>query len=99
MTVKPLVFKVEFSKYIPEDKVEGILYISREYETAVHLCPCGCGAEIPIPITEDPREINGIRNPWYMSIPYKNVVTISPSLLNRECGAHYFITQNKVIPT
>ena len=36
----------EFVDYIPENLDRGVLYISRRYKTATHLCCCGCGREV-----------------------------------------------------
>ena len=40
------VIKHEFVDSIPAELVEGTLYISIRYATAVHRCCCGCGEEV-----------------------------------------------------
>ena len=83
-------FKTKFVHYIPEQIEEGVLYISEEYGSAVHLCACGCGHKAGIPIKPF----------WESGWSYTregDVVTLAPSLLHRfECQSHYFIEQNKV---
>ena len=44
----------KFVSRVPSEIEEGIIYISTEVNTAVHLCPCGCKTEIITPI--DPIE-------------------------------------------
>lgn len=39
----------EYVEFTPDDPAEGVLYISEEYETAIHKCPCGCGNEVVTP--------------------------------------------------
>lgn len=60
-------------------------------------CPCGCGETISLSLSPI------IQPYWAASISkYKNkrlLVTVTPSVYmrNTKCGAHYFITKNKVI--
>jgi len=37
------ILKPEFVEYIPNMLEIGVLYISIPYQTASHLCACGCG--------------------------------------------------------
>lgn len=78
----------KFVEYIPEEPEDGILYISVQYKTAVHLCACGCGNKVVTPITP---------NDWEMS--FNGVgVSLDPSIgnWNFPCKSHYFITRNKI---
>ena len=34
--------ETKFVKYIPDEIKEDVLYISYEFNTAIHLCACGC---------------------------------------------------------
>lgn len=80
-----------FIEFIPDEINEGELYISTEYNTCTHLCPCGCKERIPIPINNPNIES------WDLSIG-DGLVTISPSLQNRfKCKSHYFIRENKIV--
>lgn len=84
----------QFLTFIPEtDKLEpGILYISKLYKTASHLCPCGCGELVvtPLGIT---AEIEG----WWL-LQNGDKVTLSPSVgsLQLQCKSHYHIRNNKI---
>lgn len=79
----------KFVEFIPNSPEQGILYISIEYRTAVHLCVCGCGNKVVTPISPTDWEIrfNG------------KAVSLYPSIGNWsfECKTHYFITQNEII--
>ena len=83
-------FTPEFVVLMPErkDMKDGILYISDEYELAIHRCFCGCGEQTVTPIDADG---------WTL----KNVdgkISLNPSIGNQkmECGSHYFIRENRV---
>lgn len=81
--------KSVFVETIPVELQDGILYISKEHGTAISKCPCGCGQQSVLslrPVFSDGWSINNEEN---------GKVTIRPSILN-PCGAHYFITDNKV---
>jgi len=75
---------------IPKEKEEGVMYISLEYKTAVHLCACGCGKESVTPLKE---------GEWTL-IEQKGLVTLRPSIGNfsgeKPHHAHYFITNNQI---
>lgn len=79
-----------FVEFIPEQLEQGVLYISREYGTAIHLCVCGCGQQTVTPI--------GKPHGWQM-IETDGLVTLSPSIGNSafDCRSHYFIRKNHVI--
>lgn len=76
-------------EFIPEQLMEGVLYVSPRYGTAVHKCCCGCGEEVVTPI--GPTD-------WSMRIE-KGLVTLYPSIGNWSyaCRSHYLIRQGKVI--
>ena len=77
-----------YVKYIPEEKQQGILYISKEYNTTSHLCLCGCGNLTVIPI-------HGKDAGWWNLIEEDGKVSIYPSIGNQKiCGAHYWIKNN-----
>ncbi len=75
-------------KFIPEVLEEGILYVSHEYGTAVHLCCCGCGNQTVTPF---------FRGGWVLS-ERLGKVTLRPSIGNWAfpCRSHYWITENRV---
>jgi hypothetical protein len=79
----------KFVEFIPNSPEQGILYISIEYRTAVHLCICGCRNKVVTPISPIDWEIrfNG------------KTVSLYPSIgnWNFECKSHYFITRNEIV--
>jgi hypothetical protein len=81
--------KVEFHEFIPERLEEKTLYVSEKYETAIHLCICGCKNEVTTPFG---------RNGWQYHRE-SDIVTLSPSIgsFQLPCKSHYFIQRNKVV--
>lgn len=78
----------EFVHYIPERLEEGVLYVSMEYATAVHRCPCGCGEEVVTTIS--PTD-------WCLTFDGETV-SLTPSIgsWSFSCRSHYWITRNRV---
>lgn len=78
-----------FVEFVPEEVEEGIIYISVQYRTAVHLCVCGCGNKVVTPFS--PTD-------WKLTFDGKTV-SLSPSIGNWsfECKSHYFIEHNNII--
>lgn len=78
----------EFVEYIPERPAPGVLYVSRRYATALHLCCCGCGSEVVTPL-----------NPAKWRLTEDGVtVSLFPSIGNWSlpCQSHYWITSNRI---
>ncbi len=77
-----------FIKYIPEELAPGVLYVSMEYATVVHLCACGCGEKVVTPLS--PTD-------WNLHYDGRNI-TLSPSIGNFEfnCMSHYYIRNNRI---
>lgn len=78
----------EFVEFIPEKLEPGVLYVSRRYSTASHLCCCGCGMTVVTPLNSAKwrvTEVNG-------------TVSLSPSIGNWSfpCQSHYWIRDNRV---
>jgi hypothetical protein len=79
----------QFVEFVPENLKPGELYVSLEYNTANHLCACGCGFEV---VT--------ILGPADSSITYNGRgVSISTSIGNSNfpCKSHYWIKGNRVL--
>jgi hypothetical protein len=75
--------------YMPKVLEEGVLYVSEEFDTAAHLCACGCGSKIRTPL--GPTE-------WaFEETPVGP--TLHPSIGNwqQACMSHYWIRQGTVI--
>jgi hypothetical protein len=83
MTIVP-----KFVSRVPFEIEEGIIYISTDVNTAVHLCPCGCKTEIVTPI--DPTE-------WKFTYDGETI-TLYPSVgvWGAKCKSHYWITKNRI---
>jgi hypothetical protein len=77
-----------FLEFIPERLEPGVLYISRRYSTASHLCCCGCGREVVTPLN---------RARWRLNVR-RGTVSLTPSIGNWSfpCKSHYWIRANKV---
>lgn len=78
----------QYHKYIPDDLEEGILYISEQYSTAIHLCCCGCGEKVITPL-----KATG----WELSF-HENGASLYPSIGNWSfpCQSHYWIKEGGV---
>lgn len=78
----------EFVELMPSQLAEGVLYISIPYETAIHLCACGCGIKVVTPIS--PPE-------WRLTWD-GDTVSLFPSVGNWQfpCRSHYWITRSLV---
>jgi hypothetical protein len=81
-------FRPTFIEFIPSDPEPGILYVSLEYATAVHLCACGCRLKVVTPLS-----------PADWRLLFDGTVSIHPSIGNGQfpCQSHYFIRSNKVV--
>lgn len=81
-------FTQENVQYMPQALEPGVLYVSREFGIAIHLCPCGCGAKIRTPL--GPTE-------WLITETPEGP-SLSPSVGNwqQRCQSHYWITRGEV---
>lgn len=78
----------EFVEFIPGRLEPGVLYVSRRYATASHLCCCGCEREVVTPL-----------NPAKWRIAERGgKVSLAPSVGNWSfpCRSHYWINANRV---
>lgn len=77
-------------KFIPEQLEQGKLYISKEFEIAIHLCACGCGGKAVTPLGD---------GGWVLT-ENNGTITLRPSIGNwtgeKPYHAHYYITDNKI---
>lgn len=78
----------EFVKFIPANLTQGKLYVSMLYATTVHLCACGCGNRVVLPLSSAE---------WQLYFDGESV-SLTPSVGNREypCRSHYWIKANKI---
>lgn len=78
----------EFVDEIPEDLDEGVLYVSKRFSVAAHLCCCGCESRITTSL-----------KPTRWKLTYSgDSVSLSPSIGNWRlpCQSHYWIHSNQV---
>lgn len=73
---------------MPEQLDQGVLYISKRFRTASHLCCCGCGLKVVTPL-------NAAK--WTL-IDHGTCVSLTPSIgnWNFPCHSHYLIIRNGV---
>ena len=74
---------------MPEVMESDKVYISTKHSLTEHLCACGCGAEVSLPLA---------RSEW--RIVYDgDTVSIRPSIGNWRlpCKSHYLILENRTI--
>jgi hypothetical protein len=73
-------------KYIPAKLDSGILYVSKEFGSAAHLCACGCGTIVRTPLDR-----------WSLK-ETKDGPSLDPSIGNWQepCKSHYWIERGKI---
>ena len=78
----------EFVEFIPSNKVDGVVYVSIKYATAVHNCCCGCGNKVVTPLS--PTD-------WRLIFDGETI-SLYPSIgnWNFDCQSHYWIKNDKV---
>jgi Family of unknown function (DUF6527) len=76
-----------FIEYIPVELEPETLYISMNFETAVHLCACGCRTKVVTPF--GPHD-------WILT--FDGTVSLRPSVGNGQqaCRSHYYIRNNGI---
>ena len=79
----------ETVEFVPERLAPGVLYVSRRFSTASHLCCCGCGLEVVTPLNPARWRVNEIGGG----------VSLHPSVGNWsfDCRSHYWIEGGSVL--
>lgn len=79
---------LEHVQYLPKELTPGVLFVSKEYSVAGHLCACGCGQKVITPL--GPAE-------WTFS-ERNGRPTLYPSIGNWQlpCRSHYFIKDGAI---
>ncbi len=79
----------EFVDLLPKELREGVVYISLEHRTVVHLCCSGCGE----------RVVLGLSPAQWKLIFDGETISFSPSIGNGEltCNSHYWIRENRIV--
>lgn len=83
-----IAFSPRFVELIPQRVEERVIYISMEYATAIHRCPCGCGGEVVTAFS--PTD-------WSLEFDGESI-SLDPSIgnWNFPCRSHYYIKRGKV---
>jgi hypothetical protein len=73
----------------PDEPEPGLFYYSEDFRSSLHLCACGCGRRVILPIKPAG---------WRMDVSGTSV-SLFPSVGNREfdCRSHYLIRNGAVI--
>jgi hypothetical protein len=82
-------FELRRVRYMPKDLRSGVLYVSDEFDIAIHLCACGCGSKVKTPLGATEWSVQEARTG----------PTLRPSVGNwqQACQSHYLITRGEVI--
>ena len=76
-------------RFMPEVFEPGVLYVSEEFGTAIHLCACGCGSKVNTPL--GPTD-------WSFTDTALGP-SLYPSIGNWQlpCRSHYWIEEGLVV--
>lgn len=79
----------QHTEFIPERLQPGVLYVSKRYSTASHLCCCGCGQEVVTPLKP---------SKWKLS-EKGGTASLWPSIGNWSfpCQSHYIIRDGRIV--
>jgi hypothetical protein len=79
-------FELRKVQYMPTQLEPGILYVSKEFGAAAHLCACGCGTIVRTPLDR-----------WSLR-ETEDGPSLDPSIGNWQepCQSHYWIEGGKV---
>ena len=78
----------EFISSAPTQLEPATLYVSLQYRSVLHLCACGCGAEVVTPLAPDE---------WSVTFDGATI-SLAPSVGNDSlvCRSHYWIRQSEM---
>jgi len=79
----------EFVTFAPQVLEPGVVYVSMEYSTVLHLCCCGCSNQVVTPLA--PAR-------WHLMFDGETI-SLNPSIGNWSfpCKSHYWIERNRVL--
>lgn len=86
MTIDHLAHR--FVTSVPDVLDPGVLYVSVDYDTTIHLCACGCGSQVVLPL-----------HPSAWRVTYDGeTVSMTPSVGNWSfpCRSHYWIEHGRI---
>jgi hypothetical protein len=87
MTVERM--RLQAVEFMPAQLEPGVLYVSKKYRTAAHLCACGCGEKVRTQLGKlGWRFTHGRSGP-----------TLYPSIGNwqKPCRSHYYIRNGQIL--
>jgi hypothetical protein len=81
--------RLEAVEFMPAQLESGVLYVSKKYRTAAHLCACGCGEKVRTQLGD---------LGWSLT-KGRSGPTLYPSIGNwqKPCRSHYFIRDGRVL--
>lgn len=80
--------KLQPIHFMPQRLEPGVLYVSKEFDIAAHLCPCGCGHKVMTPL--GPTE-------WsFEEVGGKPTLRPSIGSWQLPCQSHYWIIQGEI---
>src|ERR1035437_3026982 len=87
--MKTKAMRLELVELMPSKLESGVLYVSHKYQTAAHLCACGCGEKIRTQLGP-------------LGWQFKNQrqgPSLYPSIGNwqKPCRSHYFIKGGRIV--
>lgn len=82
--------KPEYVQFMPnpDERRPGVIYISEIYRGAGWICPCGCKNWVYI--------MFGPQNWELIKEQDGKMISITPSIGDYACHAHYYIKNNKI---
>lgn len=85
-TINQVSIQPQYIEHMPDILEEAIIYISLEYQTASHLCLCGCKSLVVTPLGPN----------WWSIVNNSGKLTMTPSIgsFQLPCQSHYIITNN-----
>jgi hypothetical protein len=78
----------DFVDIIPSELEPGVLYVSIKYSVTMHLCACGCGERVALPL-----------HPGQWKITYDgDAISLNPSVGNvgTVCNSHYWVRAGRI---
>jgi Family of unknown function (DUF6527) len=84
-----MTFEIQRVHYMPKELAPQILYVSEEFDIAMHLCACNCGSVVKTPL--GPTE-------WSVK-EGESGPTLRPSVGSWQlpCQSHYLITRGEIV--
>jgi hypothetical protein len=93
--MKDVELRPVFVERMPKVLEQGVLYVSEEYELAIHLCACGeCKIQTVTPFKDFPNDRG-----WTYTRSAEDKITLHPSIGNQQfpCHSHYWVQENKIV--